>query len=120
MKNSLAAMAVSAIALMGGISHAQAEMTVPADMQKQHEIMMNDINSLKIQQNKILEEHKMAGNNNEKIMNEHKQIMDDHKKIMKDYDQIMSEHKKIMSEHKQIMDDHAEMKREIKDLQNKN
>ena len=102
MKKALALAAVSAVALMSGITGAGAQMSMSETMQKQHEQMMNDMSD-----------------NDAKIMKEHQQIMEDHKKIMNDYDRIMKEHKQITDDHKTIMEEHKEMKKEIENLKNK-
>ena len=48
MKKALALAAVSAVALMSGITGAGAQMSMSETMQKQHEQMMNDVNAVKL------------------------------------------------------------------------
>ena len=100
MKKALALAAVSAVALMSGITGAGAQMSMSETMQKQHEQMMNDVSVVKNEHNQIMKEHKDMSDNDAKIMKEHQQIMEDHKKIMNDYDRIMKEHKQITDDHK--------------------
>lgn len=47
MKKALALAAVSAVALMSGITGAGAQMSMSETMQKQHEQMMNDVSAVK-------------------------------------------------------------------------
>ena len=84
MKKALALAAVSAVALMSGITGAGAQMSMSETMQKQHEQMMNDVSAVKNEHNQIMKEHKDMSDNDAKIMKEHQQIMEDHKKIMND------------------------------------
>lgn len=80
MKKALALAAVSAVALMSGITGAGAQMSMSETMQKQHEQMMNDVSAVKNEHNQIMKEHKDMSDNDAKIMKEHQQIMEDHKK----------------------------------------
>lgn len=80
MKKALALAAVSAVALMSGITGAGAQMSMSETMQKQHEQMMNDVSVVKNEHNQIMKEHKDMSDNDAKIMKEHQQIMEDHKK----------------------------------------
>lgn len=80
MKKALALAAVSAVALMSGVTGAGAQMSMSETMQKQHEQMMNDVSAVKNEHNQIMKEHKDMSDNDAKIMKEHQQIMEDHKK----------------------------------------
>lgn len=79
-EKALALAAVSAVALMSGITGAGAQMSMSETMQKQHEQMMNDVSVVKNEHNQIMKEHKDMSDNDAKIMKEHQQIMEDHKK----------------------------------------
>lgn len=68
MKKALALAAVSAVALMSGITGAGAQMSMSETMQKQHEQMMNDVSVVKNEHNQIMKEHKDMSDNDAKIM----------------------------------------------------
>lgn len=109
MNKSLAIMAVSAMALMGGVYGNAVKSAQAAD---------NDMPKAEMPM-KMQKEHKMMGKNMENMKADHKKMMDDHKMINDSHEKIMKDHKKMMDDHKMIMDEHKEMKSQIKDLQSK-
>ena len=97
MKKTLAALAVSALALMGcDANKANAQANAPADVQQQNQQMMKAVDNIKQDHKNIMDDHAQMKKDIQNIKDEHAKMMDDHKQIMKD--------------HKMIMDDHAALK----------
>ena len=98
MNKTVAALAVSAFALMGcdsGTANAQHPSAMPAmsaEMQQQHDNMQKEIKQIRDQHAQIMDEHKTMKSdirnlqdNQKKIMDEHRRIMDDHQKMMNNW-----------------------------------